>query len=186
MPFWTQIVQYKAPCPANLCDRDCSDIFLRFRRAPGAWNGGFGGSDFDKNRCSILKHHFCKNSRFASTRTWFSRFREPGSHAKIILNLMQNGTWQLTMSKTRKAKLWTRDFVLQGVCGTTCVALRVAQSRSKRHPSSLIRQISVPFLCSGSHWGCTRSIFAISLMDIDNLCACQSFSRSFYKKYNSY
>ena len=109
------------------------------------------GSDFDKNQCSIPNHHFCKNSRFASTRTQFSRFREPGSHAKIILNLMQNGTWQLTMSKTPKAKLWSRDFVLHGVCGTTRMALRGAQSRSKSHPSSPIRQISVPFRCSGSH-----------------------------------
>ena len=55
--------------------------------------------------------------------------------------------------------------MLQAVFGTTRMALRGAQSRSKRHPSSLIRQISIPFLCSGSHSGCTRSIFAIFLVD---------------------
>ena len=93
---------------------------------------------------------FCGNSCFASTRTRFSRFWEPGNHANIVLNLMQNGAWQLTMSKTRKAKLWSQNFVLQGVFGTTRDALRGAQSRSKRHPSSLIRQIPISFLCSGS------------------------------------
>ena len=130
-------------------------------QASDAWNGGFGGSDFDEKQCSTPKHHFCENSRFASTRTRFSRFWEPESHKKIVLNLMQNGTWQLTMSKSRKAKLWSRNFVLQGVFGTTRDALRDAQSRSERHPSSLIHQISIPFLCFGNHWGCTRSVFAI-------------------------
>ena len=86
------------------------------------------------------KMSFCENSCFASTRTQIPRFWKTGSHAKIVQNLMQNGTWQLTMSKTRKAKLWSRNFVLQGVFGTTPDAQGGAHSMSKRHPSSLINE----------------------------------------------
>ena len=138
MPFWTQIVQHQAPCTAHLRVGDCLDIFLQLRRAPGAWNGGFGGSDFDENQCSSPKHNFCENSRFASTRTRFSRFWESGNHTKIVQNPMQNGTWQITMEKTWKAKLWSRNFVHQGAFRMT----RDAQELPKSSPIGI--QVLLP------------------------------------------
>ena len=85
--------------------------------------------------------------RTQSSRTW-----EPRNRAKISYNSTQNGTPQKSKSITCKTKLGSLNSVLQGAFGTAQDALLATKSQSKMLPNALPRQISKPFLCSGTIW----------------------------------
>ena len=85
-------------------------------------------------------------------RTQFSRTWEPRNRAKISYNSTQNGTPQKSKSITWKTKLGSRNSALQGAFGTAQDALLATKSESKMLPNALPRQISKPFLCSGTIW----------------------------------
>ena len=92
-------------------------------------------------------------------KTQFSRFWEPRNHAEY-----SKSQCRIEHDKKQCRKHVKQSFGVVILCSRPCSG-RLAWEVPKRHPSSLIWQIPIPFLCSGSHWGCTRSIFAISFVD---------------------